>query len=522
MIDRLLAERLLREFIFQAWHVVEPKTAFVPNWHIDAICDHLMATLPGPNGEPPQIRRLVINIPPRHMKSLIVSVMFPAWTWIRRPASRFLLSSYADELSTRDSLKTRRLINSVWYQKRWGGRLWLASDQSAKSRFENNQTGYRISTSVRGLGTGEGGDYVIVDDPHNTKEGESDARRGEVLFWWDESMSTRINDPKTGVFIIIMQRVHEQDLTGHVLEQETGYTHLCIPARYEGNRIKYPPNVKPLWTDPRTQPGEILWPGRFGEEEVLDLESRLGPYGTASQLQQRPSPRGGGYFKRHWFEIVDRVPCDVKNALRFWDMAATKKLRKSDDPDYTVGTLILEGTDGNYYVPDVVRIQDDAPVVEKTIGVTAQMDGRLVKIRMEEEPGAAGKALISHYSRRILRGYPFQGVRSTGSKEQYADIFASAAEQNLIKLVRGPWISDWLAEHEVFPRGKHDDQVDSAAKAYFNLTGRPAAGVWGRGTVKTPTTQERPRTPDRFQPPEPPPRVRPTVALMGGVIGRRV
>ena len=140
VVDRLLAERRLRFFIEQAWPIVEPVTVFVPNWHIDAICDHLEATLTG------GIRRLIINIPPRFMKSLITSVMFPAWAWTRRPALRFLISSYAQELSTRDSLKTRRLIYSRWYQQNWGSKLWLSPDQAAKTRFENNHTGYRIST----------------------------------------------------------------------------------------------------------------------------------------------------------------------------------------------------------------------------------------------------------------------------------------------------------------------------------------------------------------------------------------
>lgn len=479
-IDRLLAERRLKEFIVQAWPIVEPKTPFVDNWHIDAICDHLEATLRG------EILRLIINIPPRHMKSLIVSVFFPGWVWARQPDKRFLISSYAQDLSTRDSLKTRRLISSRWYQHHWGRDFWLSPDQSAKTRFENNHTGYRISTSIGGLGTGEGGDYIIVDDPHNTKEGESDAKRSEVLLWWDESMSTRVNDPRTGVFIIIMQRVHDRDLTGHVLEQEAGYTHLCIPSRYEGNRIRYPSHVNPLWVDPRQQPGELLWPGRYPEAAVVDLERRLGPYGTASQLQQRPSPRGGGFFKRHWFEVVDSVPCDFKRQLRFWDMAATKRLRKSDDPDYTVGTLMGDGVDGYLYVVDVVRVRDDPPVVEKTVGVTAQLDGRLVQIYMEQEPGSAGKSQISHYSRNVLRGYPFRGVRSTGNKEHYADIFASAAEQGLVRVVRGAWLAEWLAEHEMFPRGAKDDQVDSASKACYQLTGRPAAGVWGgRGVTSS-------------------------------------
>jgi predicted phage terminase large subunit-like protein len=214
----------------------------------------------------------------------------------------------------------------------------------------------------------------------------------------------------------------------------------------------------------------------------------LGPYGTASQLQQRPAPRGGGFFKRHWFEIVDFRNADIIRQVRFWDLAATKELKhgpKSNDPDFTVGTLLTEASDGFIYVEDVVRVRDDPPIVEKTVGVTAQMDGQLkTRIFMEEEPGSAGKSQISHYARNVLRGFSFRGIRSTGAKEMYADIFAGAAEQGRIRLVRGPWIPEWLGELEVFPKGAHDDQVDSAAKGYFQLSGKPMAGVWGgtRGT----------------------------------------
>src|SRR5688572_24031655 len=166
-IDQEVARRSLREFICQAWPTVEPATEFVPGWHLDAICDHLEAVTRG------GLRNLVINIPPRHMKSLAVSVFWPCWEWITLPERRWLFSSYAASLSIRDSLKCRRLIESPWYRANWGDRFQLTSDQNAKQRFENNKSGYRLATSVGGTATGEGGDRIVVDDPHNVNEAES-------------------------------------------------------------------------------------------------------------------------------------------------------------------------------------------------------------------------------------------------------------------------------------------------------------------------------------------------------------
>src|SRR5215211_3060273 len=245
--ETALAERSLKEFVVQAWHVVEPNTPFVDGWHLDAICDHLEACVRG------EVRNLVINIPPRCMKSLLVGVFFPAWVWTTQPWKRFLYSSYGQHLAIRDSLKCRRLITSPWYQDRWGAVFQLTGDQNAKIRFDTDQTGYRIATSVGGIGTGEGGDFVITDDPNNALEAESDLIRQSTNDWWDGTMSTRGNDPKTVVRIIVQQRLHEEDLTGHVLEQG-GYDHLCLPMEYEGERS----SLSTGWRDPRRKPGELL------------------------------------------------------------------------------------------------------------------------------------------------------------------------------------------------------------------------------------------------------------------------
>lgn len=310
--EREHLESSLTDFVQGGWRYLDP-APFVPGWHIEAICDHLQAVTAG------EIRRLLINIPPRTSKSTLCSVAWPAWTWaqsevtpVAGPQVQFLFASYAQSLSLRDSVKTRRLIESPWYQQRWGDRFRLTGDQNTKFRFENTLGGYRLATSVGGSLTGEGGAILLVDDPHNAVEMESEAEREAAVHWWDESLSTRLNDPRNGAYVIIMQRLHEEDLSGHILSRSVGnWTHLCLPMRYEPERHC----VTVIgWEDPRAAEGadELLCPERFAVEEVELLEATLGPYGAAGQLQQRPEPRGGGIFKRAWWQ-----PWTTDHALQY-------------------------------------------------------------------------------------------------------------------------------------------------------------------------------------------------------------
>jgi hypothetical protein len=202
--------RSLRHFLAGAWAQLQPGTPFVGGFHVDAICGYLEAVARG------EVRRLLINIPPRHGKSLITSVAFPAWAWISRPELCYLFSAYGIELAVRDSGRTRRLIESPWYRARYGNRVELTSYQNEKHRFENTAGGVRLATSVGGAATGEGGDIIVIDDPHKIEQAVSATQRESVLEWFDGTISTRLNDPRTGTIVIIGQRLHEADLFGHL------------------------------------------------------------------------------------------------------------------------------------------------------------------------------------------------------------------------------------------------------------------------------------------------------------------
>ena len=279
---------------------MEPTTKYISGWHLDAISEHLEALTHG------KIRNLLINEPPRHCKSLSVSVFWPTWTWTHSPEVKWFCTSYADNLAMRDAVKSRRILMDKWYQERWGRDWQMSGDQNQKHRYENTAGGYRISMGVGGGATGEGGDIIIVDDPMKAKDQDSKAVLEFVIHWWDEVMSSRVNDPKTARKVIIMQRLNERDLAGHVLSRmmEGGehYEHLCLPAEYEGN--KYTTSIG--WKDPRKEPGDLLWPERFGRKELETLKAALGPRGAAGQLQQRPSPAGGAIYKREWWEGQNR------------------------------------------------------------------------------------------------------------------------------------------------------------------------------------------------------------------------
>lgn len=306
------AERLsgsLAEFIRAAWHVRSPRR-LIPGWHIDSISDHVQAAFDG------EIRKLAINVPPRTLKSEVVSVFAPAWEWTRRPETRFLTASYVDKLATDFSVGSRDLIRSGWFQARWPD-VQMKSDADLKTRYFNDAGGHRIATSVGGSATGSGGDIIILDDPHNTEEVESDTARHSVIEWHDGTIATRFNDPENGIEILIMQRVHERDLTGHVLDLDPGeWTLLCLPEQYEPKHPHvYPaevtlPSGRVVRGDPRTEAGELLHPERIGPKAHAERSRRLGSYRAAGQLQQRPSAHEGSILKRGYWRFFDPTLLD--------------------------------------------------------------------------------------------------------------------------------------------------------------------------------------------------------------------
>jgi predicted phage terminase large subunit-like protein len=449
-IEAELGKRSLKQFVHAAWPILEPEVPLCWNWHLDVLCQLLEDVTYGKR------ERLIINVPPGTMKSLLVNVLWPAWTWTHTPEKRFMSAAYQRELSQRDTLKMRDVITHPWYTKHYG--LELRSDQAVKTWFINAKAGWRIGTSTTGKATGEHPDIIIIDDPHKADDAKSELKRETVNNWFSQTVSTR-GVTRGVAIVIIMQRLHEEDMSGKLLDAGSDWEHVMFPMRYEAERADK--------RDPRTKEGELLWPTLFPEKIVKRMETELGQYGTAGQLQQRPAPLEGGLFKRGWFKKVDAPPAHAIRC-RGWDTAATE-----DDGDYTVGVKISVA-DGIFYVEDVERGQWGPSTVEQVMQDTTQADGIEVRQREEKEPGSAGVTVIASRA-KLLVGYDYAGVPLTGDKETRARPFRAQAEAGNVRLVRGEWNEAYLQELCVFPNGSHDDQVDGSSCAFNELT--TGAGV---------------------------------------------
>jgi predicted phage terminase large subunit-like protein len=442
----------LAGFVREAWHVLEPNTPLVWNWHLDAICLHLEAVTDG------RINRLAINVPPGSSKSMIVSVLWPAWEWGPRGmrSTRYLTTSFAEDSVKRDTRKHRDLTLSEWYRALWPD---VTLVRTGEMSFANKDTGTREGTPFGSL-TAKRGDRLIIDDPHSTKTAESDAERAATVRQFREGALNRLNDQERSAIVVVMQRLHEQDVTGAILKLGLGFVVLMLPMEFEPDRRC----VTAIgWSDPRTSDGELLDPRRFPRAVVDDLKKGLGSYAYAGQYQQRPAPRDGGMFKRSWLPVVDALPNDIVKWCRAWDIGATKG---GGDP--TAGVKVGRSRDGVFYVADVRRGQEGPAEVERTILATATQDGTDVTLRLPQDPGAAGKAYAQTLT-RMLAGYPVRTVAPTGDKATRATPAAAQAEAGNVRLLRGPWNEAFIDELCTFPAGAHDDQVDALADAINEL-----------------------------------------------------
>lgn len=451
------ARQSLAEFAKLAWPVLEPATELKWGWALDAICEHLEAVTAG------EIKRLLMNVPPGSMKSLLTGVIWPAWEWGPRglPEKRFLGTAHSQNLAVRDNMKSRRLIASDWYQQRW--LIALTTDQNAKTKFENEATGFREAMAFTSM-TGSRGDRVILDDPISADNANSAAELESAHLTFTETLPTRVNNDQSAI-VVIMQRLNEKDTSGVILDLGLDYEHLMIPMRFEEER-RCATSIG--WTDPRIEEDELMFPERFPESEVQALEKTLGQYATAGQLQQRPAPRGGGMFKREWFEIVPAAPAGCV-WVRAWDLAATK----SDKAAFTAGVRMGRAPDGRYVIAHVCRIQGSAAEVERLLVNTASQDGASVKGSLPQDPGQAGKSQIQYLVKQ-LAGFTYTASPESGDKETRAEPLAAQAEVGNVMLVRGDWNEAFLSELTTFPVGKFKDQVDAASRAFGELV-KPVA-----------------------------------------------
>jgi predicted phage terminase large subunit-like protein len=461
-IEREYCARSLANFVREAWHVLEPGQPYIHGWHVDAICEHLEAITDG------ELTRLLINIPPGTMKSTLTSVFWPAWEWGPKglPHIRMIGASHEQGLAVRDTRKMRNLISSQWFQERWP--IAMTSDQNQKTFYENSSTGWRQACAVASM-TGKRGDRVVWDDPHSVEAALSVAHRETALRVFQETLPTRLNNPDSSAIVIVMQRLHESDVSGFILEDDYGYDHLCLPMEFEPERRC---TTSLGFTDPRTEDGELLFPERFSRTTVDRDKKIMGRMAVAGQFQQRPAPRGAGFFEWEKLEIVEAAPKKLRQFVRYWDKAGTNGAGA-----YTAGVLMAKDREGVFYVLDVVRGQWSAPKREKVIKQTAQTDGVKVKVWVEQEPGSGGKE-SAESTVKGLAGFRAYAERATGEKTLRAEPYSVQVDAGNVKVVAGAWNKDFIDEHKTFPVGKYKDQIDAASGA-FNKLAASGSGMTG-------------------------------------------
>jgi len=475
LVDYAAANEHLADFVKQAWAIIEPSTPLLWNWHLDLMCEHLEIVARA------DCHALAINIPPRYAKSIIVTIMWPCWVWARDPARRFMFVSYSSSLSTDHSLSRRRIIESEWYRigmGHWGHpRFCLTDDQNLKVSYENTYRGAMISTSVGGTAIGKGADFIVCDDILNPEEALSDASRTTANNFFDQTLSTRLNDKHTGAFVIVMQRLHTDDLTGHVLEQG-GWTHVCIPGIAEEDTDVLFPSGRVV----HREMGTLLWPEREDWAQLEVLRRRLSEYGFAGQYQQRLVPLCGGIIKRAYFRFWTRrresgdgdevleLPHYLTDHLQSWDTTYWA----SATSDYCVGQVWARH--GAYrYLLDQVRGRMDLPATKAAIrALSAKWPQASAKLIERTANGAEVLRTMQGEIAGLI------GVKVEGKKEARLMSVLSFLEAGNVVIPHpreAPWVPDFLFELTSFPSTPHDDQVDAMSQALERMRFSTAAVV---------------------------------------------
>lgn len=488
----------LLSFVRYFWHVLEPQTKFVEGWPIEAIVEHLESVTYG------EITRLLINVPPGFMKSMLTDVFWPAWEWSNGLAHhRYVTFSYSASLTERDNDKMVNLISSPEYQEMYGDKVELV--KVGNTLISNTATGSKLASSVGGRATGERGDRVILDDPHNVKEAESETVREETTRWFRESMSNRLNDPDRSAIVIIMQRVHEDDVSGLILNPTnkiTGYVHLMIPMEYDVDR-QIDGNGDPVataigWTDPRYLEGEpdeidgmLAWPERFTLQSVARDRDALGPYAWAGQYQQAPAPRGGGLFQREWWQLWEapdgKFPV-VEYVLASLDSAFDEK-EQNDYSALTIWGIFLNDTGNKRCIllhawhkklqfsgrRDLTEIKDGettpawARRTQAHWGLVEWVKYTCERFKTDKlliEAKASGISAAQELQNRFPRtDFAVQLCPVKGSKWARAQAVQATFSQLMVYAPDRDWAQDVIDEMAIFPKGKNDDLVDSSTQA---------------------------------------------------------
>ncbi len=418
---------------------------FLPNWHIEAIAWELEQIMRG------DTTRLIVTMPPRYLKSIAISVAWPAWMLGHNPQLRFVCVSYSGDLAAKHASDCRAVIQTDWYQRIFP-KTRLQRGSMAEMDFSTTQGGGRLSTSVGGTLTGRGGDIIIIDDPIKPDDAHSEATRKTVLNWYSNTAVSRLNNKKTGTIVLVMQRLHEEDLAGHLLESGD-WRHLSLPAIAESD-------LEIAISDGRFKrflEGDVLHPERESRAQLEQLRRSMGSATFSAQYQQSPVPAEGLHVKRSWLRYhnsdLGTLPGD--QVVQSWDTASKDGVFS----DYSVCiTALIRKRD--VYVLEVYRRKLQFPDLKRKVEALARRwESKVLLI----EDAASGQQLIQVLRHEAPRGVPRpisrkpEGDKVTRFSGQSSRIEAGA----LLLPETAPWLADFERELLGFPNLKHDDQVDA-------------------------------------------------------------
>jgi predicted phage terminase large subunit-like protein len=495
LLIRELNNRSFFEFFKFFWPEVSSEPLIL-NWHIEYLCGELQTIAERVGNNKPRVEDLIINIPPGTTKTILCSIMFPAWCWTRWYHMKFICVSYTAQLALESAEYSRDLVRSDRFSAVYP-ELGIKEDKDTKSNFRvikrvsttpgKTQAilhgGNRFSTSVGGSLTGFHGHIIIWDDPLNPQQAVSETELHNINRWMSQTLPTRKVNKVVSTTIGVMQRLHQNDPSGYILGKKKNVKHICLPG--EINNPKYaelvnPPELKSKYVD------GLLDANRLNEVVLKDLEADLGQYAYAGQIGQSPTPPAGGMFKVDNFAFMERLigSAFIETTVRFWDKAGTKEqVDGKGKACYTVGVKMSKLSNGKYLVQDVIRGRWSSEERERKILQTAEADGVEVNVYYEQEPGSGGKE-SAEATTKNLAGFHGQAILPKGDKIYRADPYSVQVNLGQVILLKGDWNHEYIEEHRHFPFSTYKDQVDASSGAFSRLASKRMVKTYGNGTNK--------------------------------------
>lgn len=465
--ERLLYKRSFYEFFKVAFCQLHPGKDLDDNWHIRYLCDILQTETERIIARQPRTKDIIINIPPRSLKSYLVSVIWPVWSWTKDPSMKFATISYADDIALILSRLSKNLILSVWFQRLYGTKVVLKGDVSGAGHYETTETGIRKAIGMAGGITGLGFDVLCLDDPQNPKKAASEVERANTIELYKNTIYNRLNDAEVGLRVIIQQRLHLNDLTGDLTDPKTGnpddYFHISIPAEYDPQVVS-PPELKQFYKDGFFAPLTFT-------PAVLNGYKKMGALYYAGQYQQRPVPLEGNLFKRAWFQIVEPELIqrdETQSPIHFFiDTAFTEDQSERNDPS---GILAAFSKDNNIYIINFVEVWLEFPQLIEFIKQYVILNGYTNFSGIYVEPKASGKSVVQALKGTGLNVMEIGGEWIKDDKVTRVVGVSPVTSSGRVKIINGPYVDKFLTQLASFPKAQHDEAVDTIVYAINHLS----------------------------------------------------